>query len=202
MMSGANSLASITGAVRSVLNFSLLPVVPWKNGGGVTREIFVSPPGARYADFDWRLSIADIDESGPFSSLPEVDRHFLMGTKGSIRMTINGKTRQLAMGSDAIFAGEADVTVEVLQGPTRNLNLMTRRGVCSGSIEMLPISGHFLIGAGRGPVAVVALAGKVELRDGTPLEPFHVLMPGPDEEPVLGHDALVAAVRVWRTPPG
>ena len=199
-MSGSNSSGITTGAVRSVLNTSLLPSVHWKNGGGVTREIAVSPPGAGYGDFDWRFSIADIVESGPFSPLPGVDRHFLMGTKGSLKMTIDGRPRQLTMGSGAVFTGEADVAVEVLQGPTRNLNLMTRRGVCGGSIELLQIGAPFLVGAGRGPVAVVALGGTVKLKDGTTLEPFHVLMPGPDEEPVLGHDALVAAVRVWRMP--
>ncbi|WP_258804142.1 HutD/Ves family protein [Pseudarthrobacter sp. NS4] len=200
-MPGSNSSGSTTGAVRSVLYASLLPPVHWKNGGGITREIALAPQGAGYADFDWRLSLADIVESGPFSSLPGVDRHFLMGTKGSLKMIIDGRPRQLALGSRAVFAGEADVAVEVIQGPTRNLNLMTRREVCGGSIEMLQIRAPFLVGAGRGPVAVVVLAGTVELKDGTTLEPFHVLIPGPDEEPVLGHDALVAAVRVWRKPP-
>lgn len=189
------------GAVRSVLKAPLLPAVPWKNGGGITREIAVAPPGAGYADFDWRLSIADIVESGPFSSLPGVDRHFLMGTSGSLKITIDGRTQQLAMGSGAAFAGEAEVAVEVLQGPTRNLNLMTRREVCCGSIQMLQLDSTLLVGAGRGPVAIVALGGTVKLKDGTTLEPFHVLMPGSDEEPVLGHKALVAAVRVWRKPP-
>lgn len=84
------------GAVRSVLKASLLPAVPWKNGGGITREIAVAPPGAGYTDFNWRLSIADIVESGPFSSLSGVDRHFLMGTSGSLKITIDGRTQQLS----------------------------------------------------------------------------------------------------------
>ena len=31
---------------------------PWKNGGGVTREIAVEPPGAGFDSFGWRVSTA------------------------------------------------------------------------------------------------------------------------------------------------
>lgn len=185
---------------QPVLNALLLPAVCWENGGGITREIAVSPPRAGYADFDWRLSIADIAETGPFSSLPGVDRHFLMGTEGSVTMTVDGRPQQLSMGSDVVFAGEAAVTVEVMRGPTRNLNLMTRRGVCRGSIESQQLSGPLLAGGRHGSVAVVVLSGTVELKDGTVLKPFHVLLPGPDEEQLLCRNALVADVRVWTKP--
>ena len=31
---------------------------PWKNGGGTTREVAVSPEGAGLDDFAWRISLA------------------------------------------------------------------------------------------------------------------------------------------------
>ncbi|HZF82215.1 MAG TPA: HutD family protein, partial [Burkholderiaceae bacterium] len=34
-----------------------LPVSPWKNGGGSTREILCWPPGADMHGFDWRVSV-------------------------------------------------------------------------------------------------------------------------------------------------
>ncbi|MGO2464335.1 MAG: HutD family protein, partial [Serratia proteamaculans] len=37
-------------------DFASLPVTPWRNGGGETREIASWPLGAQ--DFDWRASIA------------------------------------------------------------------------------------------------------------------------------------------------
>ena len=43
--------------------------MPWKNGGGQTTEIVVHPAGATLAEFDWRVSIADVDADGPFSQL-------------------------------------------------------------------------------------------------------------------------------------
>ena len=44
-------------------------VMPWKNGGGITTEIWVSPEGSGLAGvpFDWRVSIADVATDGPFS---------------------------------------------------------------------------------------------------------------------------------------
>src|SRR5687768_10431330 len=47
---------------------------PWKNGGGVTREIAAHPPGASLADFEWRMSIAEVAGDGAFSRFEGVDR--------------------------------------------------------------------------------------------------------------------------------
>ena len=32
---------------------------PWKNGGGVTRDVAIAPPDANLDTFDWRISFAD-----------------------------------------------------------------------------------------------------------------------------------------------
>jgi environmental stress-induced protein Ves len=32
--------------------------MPWKNGGGVTREVSAYPPGADMDSFEWRISLA------------------------------------------------------------------------------------------------------------------------------------------------
>lgn len=47
---------------------------PWKNGGGVTREIAAGPEGAGMDTFAWRVSLADVGADGPFSVFPEVTR--------------------------------------------------------------------------------------------------------------------------------
>jgi len=53
-----------------------LPVTPWKNGAGETREI-VSIPSAD-APFLWRASIATLAQDGPFSLFPGVDRVIML----------------------------------------------------------------------------------------------------------------------------
>ncbi|MDP3170391.1 MAG: HutD family protein, partial [Polaromonas sp.] len=37
---------------------------PWRNGGGVTRELIAWPTPQ---DWDWRISVAEIEKDGPFS---------------------------------------------------------------------------------------------------------------------------------------
>ncbi|UGA36971.1 HutD family protein [Chromobacterium haemolyticum] len=34
------------------------PPSPWKNGGGSTRQLLISPAGAGLDDFDYRVSLA------------------------------------------------------------------------------------------------------------------------------------------------
>jgi environmental stress-induced protein Ves len=49
--------------------------VPWRNGGGFTREVLVGRRSSECADqFGWRISIATIELPGPFSSFPGLDR--------------------------------------------------------------------------------------------------------------------------------
>jgi environmental stress-induced protein Ves len=174
----------------------LLGGSPWANGGGVTYEVLKAPPGAGYTDFDWRLSIAEIVQDGPFSSLPGVDRTFVMGSGGLLRMAIDGERRDLGLGALAVFPGEAAVRVEVLEGPTRNLNLMTRRAVCEGAVEVQRSSGTLRVGGTGGPTAVVVLSGTVRLGGGGALQPLQVLVPGSDEEELSCEGALLAAVHV------
>ena len=43
--------------------------VPWRNGGGVTRELLAWPsPG----DWALRISVAEVERDGPFSRYPGV----------------------------------------------------------------------------------------------------------------------------------
>ena len=44
---------------------------PWRNGGGVTRELLKWPNAD---DWTLRLSVADIQKDGPFSAFPQVQR--------------------------------------------------------------------------------------------------------------------------------
>ena len=49
------------------------PPQPWRNGGGVTRELLAWPAGG---DWQVRVSVADIEADGPFSRFPGVERWF------------------------------------------------------------------------------------------------------------------------------
>ena len=61
--------------------------MPWRNGGGVTRELLAWPD-----PHDWllRVSVADIHASGPFSKFPGVDRWFAVLAGGAVSIETAG----------------------------------------------------------------------------------------------------------------
>jgi hypothetical protein len=103
--------------------------VPWKNGGGVTRDVIVSPAGATLDTFDWRISIAEIAADGPFSRFPGIDRKLAV-LKGKVALTVEGGAPAVLDPETAAldFHGESAVTSHLVDGPSMDLNVMTRRG--------------------------------------------------------------------------
>ena len=64
--------------------------VPWKNGGGLTREVAAHPPQSDLGNFDWRVSLAEVRRGGPFSSFPGIDRHMAV-ISGRLELSISGR---------------------------------------------------------------------------------------------------------------
>jgi environmental stress-induced protein Ves len=103
--------------------------MPWKNGGGATIEIAVSPSRASLDTFDWRVSMATVIESGPFSSFPGIDRTLCVLRGNGIRLDVDGNATTLTQSSAPFaFAADARVSGTPLDGPITDLNVMTRRG--------------------------------------------------------------------------
>src|SRR5690606_10863682 len=50
----------------------------WRNGAGWTRQIHAEPSADATHEWDWRLSIAEIESDAPFSSFPGVDRELVL----------------------------------------------------------------------------------------------------------------------------
>ena len=102
---------------------------PWKNGGGLTREVALDPPGSDLGRFDWRVSIAEVHRGGPFSSFPGVDRHMaVLSGRLALAMADRGTLTLVPENPPLTFAGDLAVTAEPLQSPVTDLNVMTRRG--------------------------------------------------------------------------
>ena len=133
--------------------------MPWKNGKGETAEIAVFPEGAGLNDFNWRLSMATVEESGPFSSFPGVDRVLAVVEGEGLRLYIEGDIETVTPISDAVsFPGDATVASDLLGGPITDLNLMTRRGICHGRIDRVRGPQHMEIEADGLATLVVALS--------------------------------------------
>ena len=104
------------------------PAAPWKNGGGVTREVAVFPEGADLETFAWRVSIAEIGQAGAFSRFDGVERTLAM-LSGRMRLSFADRLVEIDPDSEPLaFGGEEPCHGEPLCGPARDLNVMTRRG--------------------------------------------------------------------------
>jgi hypothetical protein len=113
-----------------VIDFSQHRSMPWKNGLGSTTEIAIDPPGADLGSrFRWRLSIATVQSSGPFSTFPGYERTIML---------IDGHGMDLVVGHEAprrldrpfepfVFSGDASAECRLLEGPIRDFNLMVDR---------------------------------------------------------------------------
>lgn len=126
---------SIAAACLEALRAAERTPVPWKNGGGVTREVVVSPAGSSLDDFDWRVSVADIRAAGPFSRFPGIERQMAV-LSGRLSLAFDGRSPlTLTPESQAVaFPGEASVLAEPLDGSVTDLNVMTRRARCSARL--------------------------------------------------------------------
>lgn len=95
--------------------------VPWKNGGGVTRELAVHNEDDRMV---WRLSLADIAQSGPFSAFPGLARiHCIV--EGAGHTLSDGRTRLEARPLQPLcFDGGADLDCRLRDGPCRAFNVI------------------------------------------------------------------------------
>jgi uncharacterized protein len=118
--------------------------MPWKNGGGETVEIAISPEGAGLADFDWRVSTATVASNGPFSVFPGIDRTLSVLEGMGMRLSIEGREPVLlTRDSDPLaFAADVAVSATLPDGTITDLNVMTRRGVLRHSVARLSIDGQ------------------------------------------------------------
>ena len=113
-------------------------VMPWKNGGGITTEIAVFPPesGLGVTPFQWRVSIADAAQDGPFSKFIGYDRHImLLDGKGMRLDSEEGGVIDLASPyRPKAFSGDWNVSGHLVDGPVRDFNLMVARQSGRGSL--------------------------------------------------------------------
>lgn len=117
-----------------------LVATPWKNGGGVTREIVCQPPGAGLDAFDWRVSIAHIASDGPFSRFEGVDRVITLLEGAGVQLASDDGTvahRLATAWQPFAFAGEAAIDSRLIDGPCDDFNVMTRRERCRASVTVL-----------------------------------------------------------------
>ncbi len=129
--------------MTQLIQYASLRPAPWKNGGGSTTEIAVAPPGAGFDAFDWRISLATISQSGPFSAFPGIDRSLALVDGDGVLLDFGNERFVLSPSEPLIeFPGEASVEAAITGGVTTDFNVMTRRGSCRHRLERCVVRGQ------------------------------------------------------------
>lgn len=115
-----------------------LSVVPWKNGAGLTTEIARGQVRSKGEDWAWRVSVADVGASGPFSTFPGIDRTscVIEGDGMDLRFD-DGSTLALDPGQPADYDGGANVTGTLRTGSVRNFNVMVVRNIFRATLDLV-----------------------------------------------------------------
>lgn len=180
----------------SIVRYRELKSQPWLNGGGKTKVLasVAGPDG----DFDWRISIAEVNKAGEFSELPGVDRVITLIDGEFLMLTVDGVEHGLERYRPFRFSGDASTTAELPTGPGMDLNLMTRRGSYRGFVTVLEISKKR-----PHPVFedqwVVLLQGSAQLDDGSQLERFDAVQ-GAAAPPEISGRGFVAVLSLEPEP--
>jgi uncharacterized protein len=139
--------------------------MPWKNGGGETAEIAISPGGSGVDSFDWRISMARVDSDGPFSSFPGVDRTLTIIEGAGLRLSIDGKPVDVTVHSEPFsFRGEAMTHSTRIGGAVTDLNVMTRRERFSHRVSRVEARGELVMAADASAAMLFCIGGSLHVQ--------------------------------------
>ena len=108
--------------------------MPWKNGQGVTREVYCSSIDNTMA---WRLSLATVKADGPFSKFAGLER-ILTVIEGQGLRLIGPDTDITALQFQPIkFSGNTDIMCYCLDGPIEDFNLIYDPALVTGDVQIV-----------------------------------------------------------------
>lgn len=117
--------------MMNVLRCDDLIEVPWKNGGGTTREIATGIVGGQIA---WRISRADVGQDGDFSDFAGLVRILTVVSGGGMVLKHAGGTLHADLWEPVVFDGGLKVASQLKEGPLTDLNLMFDPSYCAGGV--------------------------------------------------------------------
>jgi hypothetical protein len=137
--------------------------MPWKNGGGMTTEIMAEPGPT--SGFDWRLSIAEVTLSGPFSDFSGYDRTIMLIEGAGFMLDFDqAPSKRMDRPFEPFpFAGEWRTDCTLIDGPVRDFNLMAARDRISANPDIVRPTPHVSIPASK-TLILHALRGNVVVR--------------------------------------
>ncbi|MEO3937144.1 HutD family protein [Dermatophilaceae bacterium Soc4.6] len=162
-----------------LVRFSDRPAVPWRNGRGSTRELAKRLLGVVGPDFVWRISVAEVTEDAEFSTFPGVERTIVPIWGQGVGVDVDGAHSQVGLFETFAFSGEAQTCAQPLGGPSRVLNVMTKRSRMVANVKVVDLgAGSVSIAGATSLVQLTGWATVTESRgESATLDPLDALVP-------------------------
>lgn len=115
---------------------------PWKNDGGSTIQLAISPGTAGLDNFEWRISMATVASDGPFSVFAGVDRTLCILEGAGLVVNVGELSHRLLPTSEPfVFSGDDRVSATLVDGAITDFNVMTHRDRFSHTVRRVRIHG-------------------------------------------------------------
>ncbi|MEY9778451.1 HutD family protein [Arthrobacter sp. MW3 TE3886] len=193
-----------------IIRYAELKAHPWRNGGGVTREV-ARHPRTRSVEtalqtaprdtghdnaWDWRVSIAEVSKAGPFSAYAGMDRVLTVIDGDLLLLSVDGAEHPLEKYRPFRFSGDADSAGALPTGDIRDLNVITRNGAFKGYTSIIELSKKRAHPVFAGQFGIL-LQGQGTVSPGTaggpPTEPPAAVAPEPERVELNRYDAVVGS---------
>jgi uncharacterized protein len=107
---------------------------PWKNGAGVTHEIFrrAGPTGLL-----WRLSIAEVKANGRFSEFPGLARILTVIAGAGLKLSASGRIFSALPLRPVGFSGDLALNCRLIRGAVLNFNVIFDPRLMDASVRLV-----------------------------------------------------------------
>jgi hypothetical protein len=176
---------------------------PWRNGGGVTHEVFRDPSPSESGDaFTLRVSVAEVTRDGPFSRFEGIQRWITLLEGRGFTLHREGRPPRVIDRAFEPFAfsGETPIDCTLIDGPVRDLNVMADRARMDVRVAVLaPSRGTLVVGAesiAGAQLLAFVLEGSIETK-GVVLTRHALLITEARGQELVGAARLLV---IWATP--
>ena len=154
----------------NILRYNAIPPVPWRNGGGVTREIARHD---RDGQLVWRLSIADVASEGPFSAFPGLQRILTVIEGKGMLLARPTKTALAAnLFEPVAFSGDERINGVLPNGPCRDFNVIWNPKLVTATVTLIHAPQTLLMPAEAETLGLLCLSDSIQLSTGQVLAPL------------------------------
>lgn len=173
----------------------------WKNGGGMTCEIMRFPEDSSLEAFDWRVSVATVQQGGAFSLFPGVDRSLAVLEGKGIALDIGGVSQTLTPRDPVLrFDGATVVRSTLIGGGIVDFNVMTRRVAFTHTVEQITVIQQTALPMNGDAVLIYVVNGSCGLPDENKLHAGDAVMFTAEEKSCIvdASAAELMLVRLYR----